>query len=77
MIISICLFSIGYFLLGFYKVRDRLERLGIGYLLVFGVVGIILFGLSVIGIKYSSIFSFSIILLGLLTFIYNSKDFSI
>lgn len=74
MIITFCIFSIGYSLTKFLGVKDRLERLGVGFTLVFGLLGIILFVLMLLGIRLSPIVDFVIFAIGLISLIPNVKD---
>lgn len=74
MIITFCFFSIGYSLTRLLGVKNKLERLGLGFTLTFGLIGVILFALILLGIRLSPIIVFVIIALGLTSFIFNVKD---
>lgn len=74
MIISFSFFSIGYLIAGFLGVKEKLERLGLGYLLAFGLTGIITFGLSILGIPLNPFVAYIIVILGFFSFLFCIKE---
>jgi hypothetical protein len=74
MIITLSLFAIGYVLTGLFKVKSKIERLGLGFFLAFGLIGFILFGLTSMSVRLSPIFAWFVVLLGIIAFIFSFKE---
>lgn len=74
MIITLSFFSIGYLLTSLLRIKSKLERLGIGYLLAFGLTGIIFFGLLIMGVGLTPLNAYAIIALGIISLIVYARD---
>jgi len=75
MIITFSLFSLGYVLTRLLGIKDKLERLGLGFFLTFGLIGFSLFGLTLLNIPLNTNIAYMFVGLSCISFLLSIKDF--
>jgi len=76
MIITACLFSFGYFLANLFGVKNKLERLGLGFFIAFGLVGFSLFGITALNIPLNINIVYVLIGLSFVSLVFSIKEIS-